>query len=115
MVTVRRRKNLEFMDRSMADSWEECVKAHASSYMCSLWQKRPVLPRRLQGGFVWQTAVAYTSGLWSTVRVTFRRVPKLGETVNTAAVMMNSLASTPVGRTPPRFSTALSAPGGQLL
>ena len=103
------------MDRSRADSWEECVKAHASSYMCSLWQQRPILPRRLQGGFVWQTAVAYTSGFWLTVRVTSRRVPKLWWTVNTAELMMNSLASTPVGRTPPRFSAALSAPGGQLL
>ena len=103
------------MDRSREDSWEECVKAHASSYMCSLWQQTPILPRRQQGGFVWQTAVAYTSGFWPTVRVTSRRVPKLWWTVNTAELMMNSLASTPVGRTSPRFSAALSAPGGQLL
>lgn len=47
--------------------------------------------------------------------VTSRRVPKLWRTVNTSELMMNSLASTPVGRTPPRFSAALSAPGGQLL
>lgn len=77
MVTVRRKKNLEFMDGSRAGGWGECVKAHASSYMCSLWQQRPALPRRLQGGFVWQTAVAYTSGLRPTVRVTSRRVSKL--------------------------------------
>ena len=51
----------------MADGWEECVKAHASSYMCPLWQQRPTLPRKLQGGFVGQTAVAYTCGLCLTV------------------------------------------------
>lgn len=116
MVTVRKRKeNLGFMDGSRADGWGECVKAHASSYMCPLWQQRPTLPRKLQGGFVWQTAVAYTSGLCLTVRVTSHLVPKLWRTVSASELMMNSLGGTPVGRTPPRFSTVLSAPGGQLL
>lgn len=64
MVTVSERKeNLEYMDGSSTDGCKECVNAHASSYICPPWQQKPPLPCKLQGGSVWQTAVAYTSGL----------------------------------------------------
>lgn len=63
VIVSKRKENVEFMDGSRADGWEECVEAHASSYMCLLWQQRSSLPCSLQGSFVWQTAVAYTSGL----------------------------------------------------
>lgn len=42
-------------------------------------------------------------------------VPELWRTVSASELMMSSLAGTPVGRTPPRLSTVLSVPGGQLL